>query len=172
MRRIVAPAAAAFALLAVAGCSADAKDFKEQGEKFIEGDEVRERFGMVRMSDAECQEPASTDKDTTYTCTATGSDANTWGFTIESPDPTRSESSPAKSFPQERPPAAASRPIRRQRPSPHQTRLHRRPQRPPPSPPPSPPRRQCPPSPRRPAERARWVQHVCVSTTTGLTLIR
>jgi len=83
MRRIFAPAAAASALLAVAGCSADAKDFKEQGEKFIEGDEVRERFGMVRMSDAECQEPASTDKDTTYTCTATGSDGNTWGFTIE-----------------------------------------------------------------------------------------
>lgn len=83
MRRIFAPAAAAFALLAVAGCSADAKDFKEQGEKFIEGDEVRERFGMVRMGDAECQEPATTDKDTTYTCTATGSDANTWGFTIE-----------------------------------------------------------------------------------------
>jgi len=83
MRRIFAPAAAASALLAVAGCSADAKDFKEQGEKFIEGDEVRERFGMVRMSDAECQEPASTDKDTTYTCTATGSDANKWGFTIE-----------------------------------------------------------------------------------------
>ncbi len=83
MRRIIAPAAVAFALLAIASCSADVKDFQEQGEKFIEGDQVRERFGMVRMSDAECQEPASTDKDTTYTCTATGSDANTWGFTIE-----------------------------------------------------------------------------------------
>jgi len=83
MRRIIAPAAVAFALLAIASCSADVKDFQEQGEKFIEGDQVRERFGMVRMGDAECQEPASTDKDTTYTCTATGSDGNTWGFTIE-----------------------------------------------------------------------------------------
>lgn len=83
MRRIIAPAAVAFALLAIASCSADVKDFQEQGEKFIEGDQVRERFGMVRMGDAECQEPASTDEDTTYTCTATGSDGNTWGFTIE-----------------------------------------------------------------------------------------
>jgi len=83
MRRIIAPAAAAFALLALAGCSADAKDFQEQGENFIEGDEVRERMGMVRMSDAACEEPANTDKDTTYTCTATGSDGNQWGFTIE-----------------------------------------------------------------------------------------
>ena len=83
MRRIIAPAAVAFALLAIASCSADVKDFQEQGEKFIEGDQVRERFGMVRMGDAECQEPASTVKDTTYTCTATGSDGNTWGFTIE-----------------------------------------------------------------------------------------
>ena len=83
MRRITAPAAAAFALLALAGCSADAKDFKEQGEKFIEGDEVRERMGMVRMENAECQEPADTNEDTTYTCTATGSDGNQWAFTIE-----------------------------------------------------------------------------------------
>lgn len=83
MRRIIAPVAVAFGLLAIASCSADVKDFQEQGEKFIEGDQVRERFGMVRMGDAECQEPASTDKDTTYTCTATGSDGNTWGFTIE-----------------------------------------------------------------------------------------
>jgi len=83
MRRIIAPAAAALAVLGLASCSADVKDFKEQGEKYLEGDEVRERFGMVRMSDAECQEPADTNKDTTYTCTATGSDGNTWGFTIE-----------------------------------------------------------------------------------------
>ena len=46
MRRIIAPAAVAFALLAIASCSADVKDFQEQGEKFIEGDQVRERFGM------------------------------------------------------------------------------------------------------------------------------
>ena len=70
-------------VLALASCSADTTDFKEQGEKFLEGDEVRERFGMVRMSEAECQEPANTDEDTIYTCTATGSDGNTWSFTIE-----------------------------------------------------------------------------------------
>lgn len=83
MRRSIPLVVGGAAVLTLAGCSADAKDFQEQGEKYLEGDEVRERFGMVRMSDAECAEPANTDKDTQYTCTATGSDGNTWQFTIE-----------------------------------------------------------------------------------------
>ena len=83
MRRLIPLAVGGAAVLTLAACSADTKDFQEQGEKFIEGDEVRERFGMVRMSDAQCDEPANTDKDTQYTCTATGSDGNTWQFTIE-----------------------------------------------------------------------------------------
>lgn len=83
MRRFIAPVAAAFAVVAFAACSADATDFKEQGEKFIEGDEVRETMAGVRMSNAECEEPANTDKDTVYSCTATGSDDNIWVFQIE-----------------------------------------------------------------------------------------
>jgi hypothetical protein len=75
--------AAGSGLVMLAGCSPDAADFREQGEQFLEGDEVRERFGMVRMDDAECEEPADTNEDTVYTCTATGSDGNTWQFTIE-----------------------------------------------------------------------------------------
>jgi hypothetical protein len=77
------PVSIATAVVLLAGCSADTEDFQEQGATFIEGDEVRERFGDVGMSDAECEEPASTDKDTLYRCTATGSDGNTWQFTIE-----------------------------------------------------------------------------------------
>ena len=88
MRRLVplavgGPLTIGVGVLALAGCSADTKDFQEQGQQYLEGDEVRERFGMVRMSDAECAVPANTDKDTQYTCTATGSDGNTWQFTIE-----------------------------------------------------------------------------------------
>src|SRR5688500_18433042 len=83
MRRLIPLAVGGAAVLTLAGCSADAKDFQEQGEKFIEGDEVRERFGTVRMSEAQCEEPANTNKDTLYPCTATGSDGNTWQFTIE-----------------------------------------------------------------------------------------
>lgn len=77
------PAAVVAGVLALAACSADTADFQEQGANFLEGDEVRERFGMVRMSDAECEEPVDTNKDTLYTCTASGSDGHTWGFTIE-----------------------------------------------------------------------------------------
>lgn len=83
MRRLIPLAVGGAAVFTLAGCSADAKDFQEQGEKYLEGDEVRERFGMVRMSNAECAVPANTDKDTQYTCTAAGSDGNTWQFTIE-----------------------------------------------------------------------------------------
>ena len=87
MRRSISFAAAASAVaagpLALVACSADAQDFKTQGEDFLEGDEVSERFGMVRMSDAECEEPANTDEATVYNCTAVGSDGNTWAFTIE-----------------------------------------------------------------------------------------
>jgi len=83
MPRFIAPVGAAFAVLAFAACSADARDFQEQGEMFIEGDAVRERMGGVRMSDAECQEPADTEKDTIYTCSATGTDDNIWVFQIE-----------------------------------------------------------------------------------------
>jgi hypothetical protein len=83
MRRLIPLAVGGAAVLTLAACSADTKDFREQGENFLEDDEVRERFGMVRMSDAQCEEPADTNKDTLYTCTATGSDGNTWQFTIE-----------------------------------------------------------------------------------------
>lgn len=83
MRRFLAPAAGVGAVVAIAACSADARDFQEQGAQFIEGDEVRERMGGVRMGDAECQEPANTEKDTLFGCTATGTDGNAWVFQIE-----------------------------------------------------------------------------------------
>lgn len=83
MRRFPAPAVGAGVVLGLAACSADVQDFQEQGAQFIEGDEVRERMGGVRMGDAECQEPADTDEDTLFGCTATGSDGNKWVFQIE-----------------------------------------------------------------------------------------
>jgi len=83
MRRFPAPAVGAGVMLGLAACSADVQDFQEQGAQFIEGDEVRERMGGVRMSGAECEEPADTDEDTLFGCTATGSDGNKWVFQIE-----------------------------------------------------------------------------------------
>lgn len=82
MRRILIPAVIGLATLGAAACSPDEGDFKSEAEDFItdeEGD-VAEQTGMT-FADAECQEPASTEAGSTFTCTATGSDDVSYTFT-------------------------------------------------------------------------------------------
>lgn len=81
MRRVaLLPASAA--LVGLAACSASTTDFKQEGEKFLQSDEVADNVGFS-FTDADCEEPANTDKGTTYTCTAVDNEGDTWEFTIE-----------------------------------------------------------------------------------------
>ena len=82
MRRLTAAAAAAVVLLLVA-CSPDADDFKEEAEEYIESRGFSEGAGLLRYSEAECEEPESTAEDTMYTCTATAEDGSRWQFDVE-----------------------------------------------------------------------------------------
>jgi hypothetical protein len=120
MRRLTAAAAASAAAVLLAACSPDAADFQSEAEKFIESRDFSEDAGLLRYSDAECDEPESTDEDTTYTCTATAEDDSTWSFevlitgksdlqvlvppTMISPAPTDSSTPPASA------PAATAEP--------------------------------------------------------------
>jgi hypothetical protein len=81
MRHLTA-AAAVVAALVLAACSPDAADFKSEAEKYIESREFSEDAGLLRYSDAECEEPESTDEDTRYTCTATAEDDTQWRFDV------------------------------------------------------------------------------------------
>ena len=94
-------------LLLLGACSKDVStgDFKSQTEKFLNSNkDVKEKLG-VSFTDASCQEPASKDVDTSYTCTATAEDGSTWafkvqitsknGFTVETAQPSDSSSTPA-----------------------------------------------------------------------------
>ena len=82
MRRLTAAAAAAAVLLLVA-CSPDAADFQEEAEKYIESRDFSEGAGLLRYSEADCEEPESTAEDTRYTCTATAEDGSVWQFDVE-----------------------------------------------------------------------------------------
>jgi len=81
MRHLTA-AAAVVAALVLAACSPDAADFKSRAETYIESREFSEDAGLLRYSDAECEEPESTDEDTRYTCTATAEDGTQWRFNV------------------------------------------------------------------------------------------
>ncbi len=59
-------------------------DFRSDAEEFIEDDggPVESQVG-VALSNATCDEPASTDVGTTFACTAIGDDGTTYQFTVE-----------------------------------------------------------------------------------------
>jgi hypothetical protein len=79
----LAPVATAAAALALVACSADAEDFKETAEEYIESRGFSEEAGLLRLTEVECQEPDSTDQDTRYTCDAVAEDGSTWRFAVE-----------------------------------------------------------------------------------------
>jgi hypothetical protein len=83
MRRYAIPLAG-LAVLGAAACSPDKGDFKNDAQGFIEDDdgEVEKQIG-VALSDATCDDPASTDVGTTFACTAVGDDGTTYDFTVE-----------------------------------------------------------------------------------------
>ena len=68
-------------------CSNDTGSYKDATEDFLEeqdGDVVGEY--EQAFTDAECEEPGSTDVGTTYICTAVGEDGTTWIFDVEIDD--------------------------------------------------------------------------------------
>jgi hypothetical protein len=83
MRRHVIPVVASLTMLGVAACSPDEGDFKDDAEGFIDDDDgdVESELG-VGLSDAACEEPASSDEGTTFPCTALGDDGTTYSFTV------------------------------------------------------------------------------------------
>jgi hypothetical protein len=83
MRRYAIPLAVGLAVLGIAACSPDEGDFKNDAEGFIEDDDgqVESQVG-VALSDATCEDPASTDTGTTFACTAVGDDGTTYDFTV------------------------------------------------------------------------------------------
>ena len=82
MRRSVL--AVAVAALAVVACSNDTGTYKDETEKFIEDEngDMAEAQQKV-FSDAECEEPESTDVGTKYTCTAVDEEGTTYVFDVE-----------------------------------------------------------------------------------------
>lgn len=69
-------------LLTLAACSTTTKDFKSEGEKFLESPELAAEAGYT-FSKAVCQEPPSVSPGTQYSCTAVDNDGDQWQFTVE-----------------------------------------------------------------------------------------
>ena len=75
----------ATAVVAVGACGGNAGpgDFASEAEDFIEGELAEnDTLGGLTFTDAECDEPASTDVGTTYSCVAVGSDGQTYSFAV------------------------------------------------------------------------------------------
>ena len=68
----------------LAACSPSETNFKTEGEKFLEEKEgdVATQY-RVHVHRRELREAGDTDAGTTYDCTATDDEGDTWDFTIE-----------------------------------------------------------------------------------------
>jgi hypothetical protein len=76
-------AVALLALIAVAAaCDAGAADFSEHASKHIMSPAVTDVAG-IEFSDASCEDPASTDVGTVFTCTASGPNGESYSFDVE-----------------------------------------------------------------------------------------
>lgn len=84
MRRYAVPLIAGLAAFGFGACSPDEENFKDSAEDFIEDEDgdVATQTGIT-FAEAACDEPASTDEGSTFTCTATGSDGTSYIFTAE-----------------------------------------------------------------------------------------
>jgi hypothetical protein len=73
--------------LALSGCFTTTADFRQDAETFIvENDELRTALfpdSDASFVSASCTEPANRDEGTTFPCTATDSNDDTWEFEIE-----------------------------------------------------------------------------------------
>lgn len=84
-RRARLPLAATAALVALTACGGPptAGDMAERAEEYIEEDLAgNPEAGGITFQATECQDPASTEPNTAFVCTATGSDGQTYTFTV------------------------------------------------------------------------------------------
>ena len=65
-----------------AACSTTPKDYKSEGEKFLESDDLAKSAGYSYKY-ALCDQPPSIQVGTQYACIATDNDDNSWEFIIE-----------------------------------------------------------------------------------------
>ena len=78
--RLTMAAIGCFAILAA--CSTSPKNYKSEGEKFLESDELAKSAGY-HYKYALCDQPQSIQVGTQYACIATDNDDNSWEFIIE-----------------------------------------------------------------------------------------
>jgi len=84
MRRLAVPAIVILASAGALACSPNEGSFKDSAEDFIEDEDgdISAQTGLT-YTDASCEEPASTEQGTTFLCSATGSDGQTYDFPAE-----------------------------------------------------------------------------------------
>lgn len=83
MTRLVVPAACCAVLsIGLVACSSSPEDYQKEAEKYLESDDFAAEVNMT-FTDAECEVPASTSTDATYTCTAAAENGSTWSFDLE-----------------------------------------------------------------------------------------
>jgi len=85
------PALATLAALALSGCFTSTSDYREKAEEFIVEDAgVADGLGVALVS-ATCEEPVDQEVGTTFACTATDENGDTWGFEVEIAESNRIE---------------------------------------------------------------------------------
>jgi hypothetical protein len=83
MRAALVTVTAAIITLGACGGNAGPGDFASEAADYIEGDLAENpTLGGLTFTDAECDEPASTDVGASYTCVAVGSDGQTYSFAV------------------------------------------------------------------------------------------
>ena len=71
------------AAVSLAGCFTSTADYRKKAERFIvENPGVADELGVALVS-ATCAEPADQEVGTTFACTATDENGDTWGFDVE-----------------------------------------------------------------------------------------
>ena len=85
MRRLTIPALTVVAGSGLVACGGDpgTGDFEGEAEDFIESDEYAESPDVGQtFTDVDCEEPASTEVGTEYSCTGVGADGQTYTFAV------------------------------------------------------------------------------------------
>ncbi|MEY3341528.1 MAG: hypothetical protein RL413_78 [Actinomycetota bacterium] len=79
IRRVVAIAGG---VMLVAACSASPADYRKETEKYLESDSLADEAGY-RFSEAVCEQPASENEGTQFSCSAVDNDGDEWEFIVE-----------------------------------------------------------------------------------------
>ena len=81
-RKILLVYSALSVVALTAACSTTPKNYKSEGEKFLESEDLAKSAGY-RYKYALCDQPQSIQVGTQYACIATDNDDNSWEFIIE-----------------------------------------------------------------------------------------